>query len=120
MVVTFAVVGLAPFVIDLDKEYMDLMVSDHSNALCAGHACEDCSPTSEATLKRFGLRITTNDTVGLDALPRQKHPALGIPSLLSGVISPYHPPRAEESKEMTSLRKITWVVSDSTVARVLT
>ena len=60
----------------------------------------------EAILKRFGLRITTNDTVGLDALSSTETPSPMDSSILSGVISPYHSPRAGESKEMTSLRKI--------------
>jgi hypothetical protein len=60
----------------------------------------------EAILKRFGLRITTNDTLGLDDLSSTETPSPTDSSILSGVISPYHSPRAGESKEMTSLRKI--------------
>jgi hypothetical protein len=59
-----------------------------------------------AILERFGLRATTGDTVGLDTPPSTETTSLTDAAGLSGVISPYHSPRAGESKEMASLRRI--------------
>jgi superfamily I DNA/RNA helicase len=57
-------------------------------------------------LERFSLRVTTDKLLGTDDRTSVKTPDPADDSALSGVISPYHSPRAGESREMASLRRI--------------